>query len=235
MALVLDPTLDQLGKLNRLKVYRKRSAIWGIDHKTKYVLYIEPRLSHQGYFLDVAVCIASFFRGIDYRAKTKDLYLGDCVKYDVYPDDQTLLQIETTEQLAMLCQKQAASINCWLKDHVILPVSHVTDYPSFLRASEAIGQFRHPAFAPPLVAWDYLGMRDRQGAEQYLNNQINKDVWHNLNVPLPGGCIQENQYIAALSESELCEELHRREQMSESSLRTYFGPRVWKRLQGGDS
>jgi len=183
MALILNPTLGQLKSLNKSKAFRKRNAIWCIDYKTKYVLYIEPKLSYRGYFLDVAVCTASFFRGIDYFAKTKGLYLGDCIKFEVVPDIQTLLQIETTEQLEMLCQEQAERINCWLKDNIILPISDVTDYSSFISASEAIGKFRHPTVAPPLVAWDYLGMNDRQRAEQYLDNQINKDVWRDLNLP----------------------------------------------------
>lgn len=233
MELVLNPALEQLDSLTKLKVFRKRNSIWCIDYNTKYVLYIEPRLSFRGYFLDVAVSIASFFRGIDYIAKPKGLHLGDCIKYDVVPDFQTLLQIQTTEQLAMLCQEQAADINCWLKDNIILPISQITDYSSFLRASEAIGKFRHPTLAPPLVAWDYLGMNDRRRAEQYLDNQINKAVWRDLTLPPPIKCIQEKQLITALSESELCEELQKREQMTESALKSYFGSRVWNSLQDG--
>ena len=133
----------------------------------------------------------------------------------------------------MLCQEQAADINCWLKDNIILPISQITDYSSFLRASEAIGKFRHPTLAPPLVAWDYLGMNDRRRAEQYLDNQINKAVWRDLTLPPPIKCIQEKQLITALSESELCEELQKREQMTESALKSYFGSRVWNSLQDG--
>ena len=235
MALVLKPTLEQLKSMTMLKVIRKRNAIWCIDYKTKFVLYIEPRLSFRGYFLDVAVSIASFYRGIDYCIKPKGLYLGDCIKYDVEPDFQTLLQLQTTEQLAMLCQEQAANVNCWLKDNIILPISHVTDYSSFIRASECIGKFRHPTLAPPLVAWDYLGMNDRQRAEQYLESQINKAVWRDLNLPLPIKCIQEKRVIGALSDSELCEELLKREQKTVSALKSYFGSRIWNSLQDSNS
>lgn len=235
MALVLKPTLEQLKSMTMLKVIRKRNAIWCIDYKTKFVLYIEPRLSFRGYFLDVAVSIASFYRGIDYCIKPKGLYLGDCIKYDVEPDFQTLLQLQTTEQLAFLCQKQATDINSWLKDNIIHPISHITDYSSFILASEAIGKFRHPTIAPPLVAWDYLGMNDRQRAEQYLESQINKSVWADLGLPIPHKCVYERQLIATLSERELCEELHKRTLQSENALKLYFGSRIWSSLLGDNS
>ena len=234
MALVLNPALEQLECFTKLKVFCKRNAIWCIDYTTKYVLYIEPRLSYRGYFLDVAVSIASFFRGIEYISKPEGLYLGDCIKYDVFPECQTLLQIQTKEQLAMFCQKQAADINLWLKDNIIFPISHIKDYSGFLRASEVIGTFRHPTLAPPLIAWDYLGVNDRQRAEQYLDSQINKAVWRDLTLPPPIKCIQEKQLIAALSESELREELHKREKMTEFALKSYFGSRIWNSLQDGD-
>ena len=65
--------------------------------------------------------------------------------------------------------------------------------------------------------------------------QINKDVWRDLNLPLPTKCIQEKQYIAALSENELCEELHKRERMTECSLKSYFGSSIWNSLQDSNS
>lgn len=221
-----------LRKLEGHGAFARGRSVWYINKSLRFLVFIEPILSSRGYFLSVCVGAASFYRGISITTTSKSLVLGDDVKYDVEPSYQEIIQLASVDDIDHLCMKQKDQILNWLDRYIIPAILQISSYADYLRFCEDMGKLRHPTQAPHMLAWDYLGVGDRQRAYEYLDYQINKPIWEELGIENTQECIRERTYIQALRENELSKELEKRLKVSDEACRAYFGERRWKQCDG---